>query len=502
MTSSNTRSSCFTLQWIAMCVTLMLSLQGWAHGDNKKSSSSSPAPASHPAQPVQHTGQPAQHPSSGQQRPAGNVAHPVGTAPAHPGGTTGTYAKTAPGGSTAVSRPPSSVTSPHSGQYQPTPRDQAKALPGGYKEYSQPGHTVRTDSTGQVRHIEAQQGIAGPKMVINRTPGSGREVISGRPGSRVVSWGPNRGFVERPVRPGYISRTYVYGGRSSVAVYRQGYYRGYGYYRYVPNYYYGPRFYGWAATPWATPVPYYWGGPVAAPWFGFYAAYFTPYAVYPSPDLWLTDYLISQNLRAAYENGRASGEAEPSAQVTASSTPTVTPEMKAMIADEVRQQLAAEQAAAAQPSSSNAGPASDQAPPALTQKFFVVASNLDVTANGQPCTLTAGDIIERRGKDAGSDGNVAVEVVSSKKGDCPADSSAPVQVQLADLQEMHNQFRQHLDSGLKVLADGQAKGIPAAPAANKREVPEGTASPAPDAESTLLAQDKEAEKLQARVLQN
>lgn len=82
-------------------------------------------------------------------------------------------------------------------------------------------------------------------------------------------------------------------------------------------------------------------------------------------------------------------------------------------------------------------------PPALNQRFFVVSSNLDLTtAAGQACSLTPGDIIHGTGKDVAPDGGVVVEVVSSKPGDCAAELGATVQ--LADLQEMHNQFREQL----------------------------------------------------------
>ena len=142
---------------------------------------------------------------------------------------------------------------------------------------------------------------------------------------------------------------------------------------------------------------------------------------------------------------------------------------------------------------------SEQPPPALSQKFFVVSSNLDLAAGGQACTLTPGDIIHRTGKDVAPDGGVAVEVVSSKPGDCAADFGATVQ--LADLQEMHNQFREQLDSGLKMLADNQANGLPKGPAAGARPVAEGTADPAPDAESQLVTQEADAVKLEAQVRQ-
>jgi hypothetical protein len=175
--------------------------------------------------------------------------------------------------------------------------------------------------------------------------------------------------------------------------------------------------------------------------------------------------------------------------------------MKALIADEVRQQLAAERATAAQPVSSGLqppAPGSEQLPPALSQRFFVASSNLDMTTEaGQACSLTPGDIIQREGRAVAADGGVDVEVVSSKPGDCAAYSRAAVQ--LADLQEMHNQFREKLDMGLKLLADNQARGLPTPPAAGARTVLEGTTLPVADAESQLVAQETDAAKLEAQV---
>jgi hypothetical protein len=177
--------------------------------------------------------------------------------------------------------------------------------------------------------------------------------------------------------------------------------------------------------------------------------------------------------------------------------------MKAVIADEVRQQLAAEKAAAAQPASSSSeqpDPGSEQTPPALSQRFFVVSSALDMTtAAGQTCALTPGDIIQRKGTDLTTDGGVTVEVVTSKPGDCATDSVTTVQ--LADLQEMHNRLQMELDSGLKKLAENQAKGLPSGPDAGASPVAEGTADPVPDAEAQLAAQETDAAKLEAQVEQ-
>ncbi len=392
------------------------------------------------------------------------------------------------------------------GPYVSRPGDEVKQLPGGRTEHRNPnGQVVTTNARGEVKRIEAPRGLAGGnKIVINRVPGGGRVVETGHPGARVVSYGPHRGFVERTVRPGYISRTYVRGGRSYARVYREYRYHNVVYYRYVPAFYYGPRFYVWAVTPWGAPVPYIWAG-LATPWFGFYAGYFTPYPVYASPDLWLTDYLLAENLRLAYENQQAdNGDQAPPPQPEAQPTAaTLSPEMKALIADEVRQQLAAEKAAAAQPTSTSPKqPATggEPLPPALTQRYFVVSSNLDITTTtGQACSLTPGDVIKRKGTEVSADGGVTVEVDSSKPGDCAVDSEAAIQV--ADLQEMHNQFREQIDSGLKTLAENRAKGLPGGPDATAHFVPEGNADRDPDAEKQLVAQDAEATTLEAQVQQ-
>ena len=427
---------------------------------------------------------------------------PPGVRPSDPG-------TRAPGGGTGSSGPGTTVRGRAvPSAYAGRPGERPTPLPGGRKEFHNPnGQTVTTDARGKVRTIEAPRGMAGnSKMAINRGPGGARTVETGRPGGRVVSYGAHRGFVERTSGPGHISRTYVVGGRSYAHVYREYRYHNIAYYHYVPAFYYGPRFYAWAITPWGTPVRYAWFGlATPAPWFGFYAGYFAPYGMYASPDLWLTDYLLAENLRLAYESQTAGndGQAPPALPTAQAGAPTLSPEMKALIADEVRQQLAAEKAAAAQPASATSqqsGPGGEQLPPALNQRFFVVSSNLDITtAAGQACSLTPGDIIQRKGKDVTPDGGIAVEVVSSKPDDCVADSGATVK--LADLQEMHNQFHEQLDSGLKMMADNQAKGLPNVSGTGARSVPQGTAEPAPDAAAQLATQETDAANLEAQVRQ-
>jgi hypothetical protein len=179
--------------------------------------------------------------------------------------------------------------------------------------------------------------------------------------------------------------------------------------------------------------------------------------------------------------------------------------VKEAIAAEVRQQIAAEQAETAQPvppSGPPPQPTSEVAPPALDpkQRIFVVSMNLDVSVAGQPCALTPGDIILRTGDSVVDGDQVAVNVLTSKPGDCPANSSTEIAV--ADLQEMHNQFREQIDAGLKNLADNPGQnGLPAGPPADTRAVPEGTAQVDQSATSELAQQQQDADLAEAEAAQ-
>jgi hypothetical protein len=64
---------------------------------------------------------------------------------------------------------------------------------------------------------------------------------------------------------------------------------------------------------------------------------------------------------------------------------------------------------------------------------------------------------------------------------------------------MHNQFREQLDSGLKMLAENQAKGLPNGPSADARPLAEGAADAVSDAGAQLAAQETDAAKIEAQV---
>ena len=355
---------------------------------------------------------------------------------------------------------------------------------------------------------------------------------------RTVNTGRNSGYVSRNyTRNGhyYSSRTYYRGGRYYAYGYRGYGYRGYCcYYGYTPGYYYGAGFYGWAYNPWAAPVSYAWGWG-GAPWYGAYGYYFNPYPVYASAALWMTDYVISQNLQAAYAaqaqananataaaNAQAMGDyagggQQQSADSGGSSGPALTPEVKQAIADEVRAQLEAEKAAASAPASaggnaaaggqqsaSNAGAAQqDEVPAALDpqHRTFIVATVLTEQApDGSDCSLSPGDVVTRIEDTPDGNRNVKVLVSSAQKGDCSSGSQVAMAVD--DLQEMHNHFREQLDEGLKTLAEKQGKdGIPAGPAPGGRANPDGQVQPDLDVEAQLKEQQKDADAAEAEVQQ-
>ena len=343
-------------------------------------------------------------------------------------------------------------------------------------------------------------------MVVDRGLHGERRVEVVRPGGvRVVAVG-RQSFVERPMaRTGYVSRTYVVGGRTEVRVYRSYSYRSVSYVTYVPRVYYQPAFYGWAAGPWGPTVAYSWGWAPASPW--FYGGYFAPAPVYDTPALWLTDYLLAANLQAGYDNQQQQYQDQqqgPPPQMAQSNGVMLTPEIKAQIAEEVKQQLEVDRLTASQPAAAPPAQAvgADVPPPALKQRVFVVSTSFDVTAigSGESCGLSAGDIIERTpGQSITSDGKVPVDVMSSKAGDCPAEFLTRINV--ATLQDMQNDFKNQIASGMQTLASNSGKGLPAGPAANPRPSADGQAPPNPandaQARDLVVKLNQEADQTEA-----
>jgi hypothetical protein len=335
------------------------------------------------------------------------------------------------------------------------------------------GHVTTTTKTGSVtmradgKMAELHDTKRG--MVVHHTLSGNRRVEIERPDhSRVVTERGGRGYVQ--------GRPYAYRGH------------------YSPTYYYPPAYYTWAYYPWAAPVPYAWGWNTN-PWLGYYGAYFMPSLAYANASLWLTDYIIANSLAAAYET-----------QVALSNPAPVTPEVKQLIADEVREQVALE-SSEAQAVARNAEP--DAAVSSIQQLLndgkphvFVAGHDLDVVdAGGAECAVSEGDALQLSGRVA-SDATAATLAVLASKGGKECPKGATVSVTLADLQDMQNHMRETIDQGLQELRAKQGQGgLPAVPAVAKAapvESPMAAIAPPPPPESDVAAeinqQSQEADK--------
>jgi hypothetical protein len=366
-------------------------------------------------------------------------------------------------------------------------------------------------------------------MHIENGVNGGRTVVSEHNGVRVVNTGRNSGYVQRSYTTvgghSYYSRTYFEHGSYHTAVYRSYYWHGHAYYGFHAGFWFHPGFYAWGYHPWGAPV--YWGlgawGWGGSPWWGFYGGWFAPYPYYAAPAYWLTDYLIAEELQSAYaarqeaaaDAAAASyGDGGGTAPTSASSTVTLTPEVKEAIADEVKVQLATQEALAEQPAPANAANTTttapdaapvntkEEVPPALdpARRTFVVDSDLTVTVNGQECGLTAGDVLTRLTDTPDADNLVNASVSASKKGECTAGQTVAVKVD--DLQEMQNHFAEQLNDGMKELAKKQGTdGMPKSP--DSTMVESDIPAPKPDttAEKTLQDQQQAADQAEAQAKQ-
>ena len=263
---------------------------------------------------------------------------------------------------------------------------------------------------------------------------------------------------------------------------------------YAPAYYWGPGFYGWAYNPWPAPIVYSWGW-AGNPWYGYYGGYFAPYPVYPSAAYWLTDYVVSTSLAAAYQ-AQADAQVQ-AAAVPAGGQPLMTPEVKDMIAEEVKRQIALENAEAqANAQNQDVDPASSGIARMLSDNqthVFIAGADLDVVqASGQECGISQGDVLEvTSAPPAGA--NAATAVVLCSKGGRECAKSAQVSVAFADLQEMQNHMRETIDQGLGDLQSKQGQGgLQAAPASAKAPpVQSAFVAAAPPPEQNVAAEIKQ-----------
>jgi hypothetical protein len=359
--------------------------------------------------------------------------------------------------------------------------------------------------------------------------GRAREIPRGLAGGRlrVVRYGNTlSGTVERVIRPGLTTRTFVGGGRVlSTHVYQRhvwyGFGRSFAYETFVPAVRFPAVYYAWALGMWSRPVTYSWGWQVQ-PWYPMYGPLFTPYPVYTSPDLWMTDYIIAQSMQTAYQaqtvapasepppEGAAaapvpdSSVAEPDEQPSdlapapqpsdappapASSDtpyapvalpPAITPQVKAQLDAQIKVQLQEQQAAAATP----AVLTTQSTPPALRPNhvFFEVVEPLHVpsgTAN-RYCSLSPNDYIRRVGGMSNDDWMIPVVVELSESSDCP--EGLHTRIGLNDLNAMENEQEAQVMEAMQAASKSMGpNGPPNGPGAQPTLVAAGNAAPDPNA---------------------
>ncbi|MGA2740687.1 MAG: hypothetical protein ABSG65_25020 [Bryobacteraceae bacterium] len=350
--------------------------------------------------------------------------------------------------------------------------------------------TIQTKKPGLVTERGQTATLHDPKrgMDIHHSLSGNRRVEVERPDhSRIVTERNGRGYVQKPYKyrgHEYAQRSYYYNGRYHQAYYGRYQYHGVWVNPYYPAYYYAPAYYSWVSYPWGAPASYAWGWNVN-PWFAYYGGFFTPFAVYPSASLWLTDYIIATSLADAYQ---------PQAAALRNPAP-LTPEIERLIADEVHQQLTLEfhESQTAANGEPDAGSSSIQR--MLTDgkpHVFIAGHDLDVVdAAGTACALTEGDVIQLTGQTAPGAQAATLAVLASKGGN-ECGKGDTVSVGLADLQEMQNHLRETIDRGLQELRTKQGQGgLPVAPAAAKAppvESPMAEIAPPPPPESEVAAQ--------------
>jgi hypothetical protein len=360
------------------------------------------------------------------------------------------------------------------------------------------GDVIRRDSGGQLRQVRMPNGTT-----VYHPPNAPRRVEVSRPGGRiVVSSAPGHGYVQRPIviqNTTIVKRTYVYNGVPQARFYRPRVYNGITLSIYTPVRYYRPSFYSYAYNPWARPVSYSWGWG-GSPWYGYYGGYFTPYPVYASPSLWLTDYVIAATLEAAYQERMAARSAQNSYYRDSEQSAPMTPDVKQAIADEVRRQIELERSAGQNPNfptGEDANIFTDREP-----HVFVVGNTLAVDSSDGECTIAEGDVLRLNGPPPPDASYADLTVLSSRGRNCRRGST--VSVELQDLQEMHNQMVATVERGMGDLQARQGQGgLPTLPTGSTGTIDTPyarEAQPDPDVSGELTSASREADRAEQQTI--
>jgi hypothetical protein len=503
-----------------------------------------PAPA-HPAAPAAHAPPAAAgaHPSGGAPGAphgptAGSAGHSITTSGAHGTGdsaaghsitTSGSHGPSTAGGhppnSTSGEAKPGGEHAPASSSFSGHP-----APAGSHEMHAANGAAVRTRADGSRSDIhDAKRGMD----IHHGLNGSRRVSVERADHSRIVADRGGHGYVQHPYMfhgHEFGHRTYFEHGRAYDRFYGRYGWRG-GYLDvYAPARFYPYGFYGYAYAPWAAPVPYAWGWG-GAPWYGYYGAFYAPYPVYPAPAFWLADFVIAASLQAAYAaqtQGAAELSPTPSSPpglleasvwlserlvgpAMADAKPVMTPEVKEMVANEIKA-LVQEEGTEAQANAAHqdADPGKSSVVQLLSDNrphVFVAGSDLDlVGTSGQECAFTQGDVLKVMSPPPASGTTETATVVASKGSAKECTTSTSITVAVSDLQDMYNHMREQVDDGLGELQTKQGKsGLPAAPASAtgapaKADFAAGAPPPDADAGKQISAQASQADQAESEAV--
>ena len=446
------------------------------------------------AVPAKAPGKTASHATGG----AGG-AKPGTAGASHTTTTTGSHVTTGNPHATTAGGGPGHVGGPGDNAHVERRAPEGRPEPHGIShETGRHGEEIARRPDGRPRDVRMGNGM----NVHHNLNGERRFEREGPDHSRIVAEHGGRGYVQHPYMYGgreYGRRTYYHDGRVYDRYYGRYAYHGVYVNYYTPAYYYRPAFYGWAYNPWAAPVPYAWGWG-GNPWYGYYGYYFTPYPTYSNASAWLTDYMISVSLAAAYQNAAAQQAQAQQAQAMAANAPPpgaapLTPEVKDLISAEVQRQIALENAEAQSAQTATPDPASSSIQRMLTDNVrhvFLVGHSLDVVnSTGAECAVSQGDVLQLVGPPPPESPTASLLVLSTKGGiECQRGDT--VSIQIADLQEMQNNMRENIDAGMGEMQSKQGSGLPAIPVSARGEPVKAsfmTDAPPPDPDvKTELAQ--------------
>jgi hypothetical protein len=514
-----------------------------------KKPAAAPAPASHAAAPAAHgTAAGAATPAAGAgaahgATTGGAAAHPVttgGAASSHPATTTtgahGTAGAAGTAGHASAAAP--AAGSNHAAAAHGSAAHGSGATfaghpapKGSHELHAANGAAVRTRADGTHSDIhDPKRGMD----IHHGLNGDRRVAIERADHSRIVAMRGGHGYVQHPYMyhgREFGHRTYYEHGRAYDRFYGRYPYHGHYYEVYAPARYYPYGYYHYAYAPWPAPVPYVW---TPAVWSAPYGYYYAPYAVYPAPAFWLTDFVFASSLAAAYAVGHeaaVNGAYQlPDHSFTqdllqfsydaasllfsaaqADAAPALSPQIKQLVADEVKLAVqnegAASQAAAAKQET-------DQGAGSVVTLLgdghahvFVAGTDLDlVSDSGAECAVSQGDVLKVSGPPSADADTIQATVLASK-GSKECAVAVSIAVPMSDLQDMQNHMRETIDDGLADMQKKQGKGgLPSLPAsAAGAVVPADFAADAPppdaDAGKAVAQQLKDADAAEQEVTQ-